>query len=264
MSEKDKEVIASIDLETMSYAEKAEPGFLSFGRRLFVTSILVEILLSLGHIWVTWYPALEHHRKLVRFFHFDREGNLPTWFSSTQFLVLGALFAALYFLERHKRIGKIWLICMAAAVFLSLDEAAAFHELLGTYFGIWSRGAPEGTWLNNLQYFPSYYWMLIYLPIVLPLSILILRVLYKELGHEFGKVLTGGFIFILGAVVLDFLEGRYGMDNHKGILIHGNSGTALIDTALIEEFMEMFGVSLIIYAFIRHYAKMRAVSNSAT
>ncbi|GJL86186.1 MAG: hypothetical protein DHS20C02_19610 [Micavibrio sp.] len=264
MSEKDEKVIASVDLKTMKYTEEKPSDFLSSGKRLFVISVLIEILLGLGHVWVTWFPELGHHKKMIRFFHFDREGNLPSWFSSTQFLVLAAIFGGLYFLQRYQHTGKLWIVCAAAAVFLSLDEAAAFHELLGTYLGVVSRGASEGTWIHSLQYFPSYYWMMIYVPLALPLSAVILRILYKELQGEFRMVLAGGIIFVLGAVALDFLEGYYGTPDHKGIYIRGESGIAWVDTALIEEFMEMFGVSLVIYAFIRHYEKMRAVSNSAT
>lgn len=65
----------------------------------------------------------------------DAEGNLPTWYTSSCFLVaaLACVAAALAGRTRPARLG--WLLLAALAAALSLDEVAALHEEAGTRLG---------------------------------------------------------------------------------------------------------------------------------
>lgn len=219
----------------------------------------VQVVLALLHIAVVWQDDGALPGRLTRFLHLDREGNLPTWFASTQFLCLGAAFFCLYLLDRSRvspRGHRLWAICAVGAVLLSLDEGAALHELLGTLLERVFAHAPEGTWLKDLEAFPSYYWILIYVPFVLPVAVFLIASVAKRIGSNRYLLFAGVLIFISGALILDFLEGRYGEPDHTGLPIVLNGQSYMLDVFLIEEMFEMFGVTLVLSAIVQHVASV--------
>ena len=137
---------------------------------------------------------------------------------------------------------------------LSLDEGAALHELLGTLLSLAFAHASDGTWLRDLADFPSYYWILIYVPLVLPLAVFLVVSVAKRIGENRYLLLAGGLLYVSGALVLDYLEGRYGDSDHTGLSIVLNGQPYLLDIFLIEEMLEMFGVTLVLSAIVQHAA----------
>ncbi len=228
------------------------------GLRVFAVLVAVEIFLMALHAWITWAPSGTFPKRLWRFVHFDREGNLPTWFSSAQLLVLAFLFAAIYLFERYERplrkTALVWLLCAAGALFLSIDEGAALHEMVGSAMDSIIDDADRGTWIRELRSFPSYYWMLIYVPIALPVAITVIIYLWPKLGVERYAVLAGASCFLIGAVGLDFLEGMFSAPGHKPIPVTLGGETVLFDIFLLEECLEMIGISMILCAFLQHLA----------
>jgi len=219
----------------------------------------VQALLAVLHIAVAWQDDGALPGRLTRFFHLDREGNLPTWFAATQFLCLGAAFFWLYLLDRSgpgSRRHRLWGICAVGAVLLSLDEGAALHELLGTLLGLAFARAPDGTWLKDLEAFPSYYWILIYVPIALPLAVFLVVSVAKRIGNNRYLLFAGALSYVSGALVLDFLEGRYGDSDHTGLPIVLKGQPYLLDIFLIEEMLEMFGVTLVLSAIVQQAASV--------
>jgi uncharacterized membrane protein len=219
----------------------------------------VQAVLAVLHIAVAWQDDGALPGRLTRFFHLDREGNLPTWFAATQFLCLAAAFFRLYLRDRRgpgSRSHWLWGICAAGAVLLSLDEGAALHELLGTLLGLAFARAPAGTWLNDLEAFPSYYWILIYVPIALPLAVVLVVSAARRIGTNRYLLVAGAFSYVSGALVLDFLEGRYGTTDHTGVPIVLNGVPYLLDIFLIEEMLEMFGVTLVLSAIVQQAASL--------
>ena len=219
----------------------------------------VQTLLAVLHIAVVWPDDGDLPGRLTRFVHLDREGNLPTWFASTQFLCLGAAFLWLYLLDRNRASPRrhwLWGLCAVGAVMLSIDEGAAMHELVGTLLGLAFAHAPDGTWLKGLADFPSYYWILIYVPFVLPLAVILMVSVAKRIGNNRYLLFAGGLLYVSGALLLDFLEGRYGDSDHAGLPIVLNGQSYLLDIFLIEEMLEMFGVTLVLSAIVQHAASV--------
>lgn len=225
------------------------------GVRLFAILITIEVTLMILHTWVVRSPPGTHSKEFWQFFHLDREGNLPTWFSSSQFFLLAIVFAAIFLVERYdspaRRTARVWLLCAVGALFLSIDEAAALHEMVGTILGSALHSAEPGSWVSDLGQFPSYYWTLIYVPIVVPAAGVVLIILWRRLGRERHAVVGGALCAFVGAVVVDFLEGRYGTPDHTLIPVTVSGMEFLFDIFLLEEFLEMFGVSLILGAFVQ-------------
>jgi|GEM_PF-2122337 len=222
--------------------------------------LTIHLFLALLHIGATWQDDGTLPGRVIRFFHLDREGNLPTWFASTQIFCLALAFAGLWYLERSPggagRGKWLWLICAAGALFLSLDEGAAFHEMLGTLLGLLFSNAPEGSWLHSLKDFPSYYWLLLYTPLVLPLALVLLVFVTRRVGRNRYLLFLGGLLFVTGAVGLDYLEGRYGVEGHKGLPMPLGDGQILFDVFLVEELLELSGIAFILAGVLQYTADL--------
>ena len=220
----------------------------------------IQLVLAILHVSMVWQDDGALSQRLTRFVHMDREGNLPTWFAATQFLCLAFAFIVLSVLERDTlapHSGRWqWSICALGAVLLSLDEGAALHEMLGTFLGALFAQAPDGSWLRALEGFPSYYWLLFYVPIVLPLVFTLLLFVARRIGRNRYLLFAGGFIYVLGAVVLDYLEGRYGAAGHAGLPLVLAGNRYLLDIFLIEESLEMLGLSIVLGAVMQHAANL--------
>jgi len=88
-------------------------------RRVLIAALAIEAGLIALHI-----PA--RIADGAKIFRLDEEANLPTWFSSSQFLIAGLVCAALAFGEKRRRTG--WAVLAVLMVMFSLDEVAEIHE----------------------------------------------------------------------------------------------------------------------------------------
>jgi len=228
--------------------------------------LIFEVFLGIMHVAMTWPTDADYIYYTRRMFNLNREGNLPTWFSSMQFFLLGIVLISSYFLDRQLRPSKrsviIWIVCAAGAIFLSADEAARFHEWSGTLLGGAIDNSEKGSLIHFLGEFPSYYWPIVYLPVALPASIIVGIFLWKELGNLRYLSIAGIVVFFVGAVVLDFLEGAYGTDDHGHWRVTIWRFDQIMDTHLIEEMMEMFGVTLVLAACLLHASRLASQLNN--
>jgi len=185
------------------------------------------------------------HAKFIRLIDLDTEANLPTLFSVLQ-LILASLL--LYVISRIpvKNMGRTaWLGLSGVFFFLAVDEGAAIHEKIGTYFK--NNLLPAET-TDGLFYFA---WMIPYLFLLIIFGIVFFRFLLNLPWKYSRGFIISGVIFILGAIVIE----------SKGSLIasQGNIGSVnycLAYTA--EETCEMFGITLFIkylMMYIQEYAK---------
>jgi len=227
---------------------------------LLAALVVFEIFLGVMHVIVTWKPLGTYLHETEVMFDLDHEGNLSTWFSSAQFLLLGVTLAVIYLLQKQLNPEKpftwIWLICALGTILLSADEAARIHEWLGTELG-WAIDESEpGSLIYHWDRFPSYYWSIIYVPIALPVAIFLGWFYWKELGSLRYLPILGMAIFLVGAVVLDFLEGAYGRSDHDHWRVQFWGFDQVMDTFLIEEMFEMVGVTLILAGCLFHASRL--------
>jgi hypothetical protein len=227
---------------------RPDPGLLDALQRArrATTRWLPIAIAAIGvlHAGVTWFLA-EELPWLVDYVHVDREHNLPTWFAATQLALLAGLFAAMGFLAagRGRRAAQLpWLLCAIAALFLSLDEATGLHEAAGTLLGESVRGAPDGSAGSAVRGFPSYYWALVYAPLGAPVLALSARYFWRELAVVRWRAIGALGLYLLGAVVLDHIEGHSA--DHGWIHV----GPLLFDVFLAEELLELIGVALLVSA----------------
>jgi hypothetical protein len=233
-----------------------------------LAQILLIALLATLHIVFTWAPPGTHNELLVRAVDVDRESNLPTWFASTQWLLLALTLAAIALVSRFCGEGRrrtvLWAVLAVSAAYFSLDEVAILHERLGTAFEEMLQASATGSPLRSILGFRSYYWILVYAPIALPAALALGVFVWRELGASRRLALLGIFVFLYAAVGLDCVEGRYGDSHHDKLPILVGSHSFAFDIFLLEETLEMLGLAFVLVAFLRHLsnqvARWRAIS----
>ena len=217
---------------------------------LLASIILAELFLVAMYVMFNQEPI--GHAKLAGLFHLGEEENLPTWFSSTQFLLLGLVLAAIFVMSKainpHQRTTIIWLFCSMGAVFLSADETATLHENFGSAFRQFVDRFPPNSMIANLSDFPSYFWILLYVPIALPVAVILSCFLWKELGRLRLLPIAGMVLFLIGAVGVDYIEGIFRLTS--------SGPDSYFYFYLVEESLEMFGVTLILAGCLLHTAKL--------
>ncbi len=179
---------------------------------------------------------------LGRWFDFDAEANIPTWFSSAQ-LLLVSLVAALYAQQiRDQPRRRFYLLLSAVFLFFSMDETASIHE------GI----TKVSQKLALYSCFPHGHgmWIFVYSGLGFVLMVLFRQEIVAFWSHEPNKalLLSGGALFVLGGVGFEVL-GYY-----LAALLGADSLPYLLEVSL-EESLELLGPSLMIYALLTNLNK---------
>jgi hypothetical protein len=169
-------------------------------------------------------------------FDLNGEANILTWFSSVQLFAIGIVFFLMARDVAVKEAVNRRFATTLALIFtgLSLDETAIIHERLNDTL-VWFCFLWRFNELNDG----------IWIPIYLLLVVLICLYLYKHVRTIFKTdrascllLIAGVGIFILGAVGLEILEDVY--------LLKIEKSTLYCLESMAEEFLEMFGASLIL------------------
>ncbi len=167
----------------------------------------------------------------------DGELTFPSWFSSIQLFCVGFLLLIRHYkIPQPKRFSQLFLSLVAIGfIFLSLDEAVSFHEKLSFQF-ISIEWLPRFKNNNGL-------WIPVYLLLVVSFM-LVFRNSIMDLWQYYRKQLTifaaGLIAFLLGGVVLEIIGYEY-------LHVDELKTWYLLEVA-IEEGLEMFGASLMLYA----------------
>ncbi len=166
-------------------------------------------------------------------FGLDDELSVPTWFASAMALLLAGL-AFVIARAQQPRQRLTWYILASVAVFISLDEVAALHELLLQGLHILFEFGEDQTLLANA-------WMIV-LPFILVVLFCLIRAFRKTLPSKTFQCITIAFgVYLLGALVVEYLS----IELDKTTIAYGVS-------AALEETLEMLGLWLLIRAALLH------------
>lgn len=203
-------------------------------RKLLSTLLLTEGFLILLY----WIGALSPHSEFQAFTDLNGEGNLPAWFSSSQILLIATNAWILILLHKDGDTPSRPLLILIAsgAVLWSMDETSQIHERI-TH----SIGARYVDWLPGFLLSHKAITLLI-----IAVAIAALKMALKEIASLWRAsrrccliAAAGVLICFLGGAVLETLGYR---------LIPAESEMVWRVEVTLEEFFEMAGASLILYA----------------
>jgi len=206
-------------------------------RRVVLSLAAVAGLLVAAHFWLLFITVTTGHDSilgLVGAFDLDRENNVPSFFSGGLFL-LNAMLLWLVGQQPARHHGsRVWYALAAVFVFLSYDEMFGVHERL-------TRPLREAFHTGGLLY---YAWVIAY---VMPVIALIwwFYPTWRRLSADVRRqLLVAGCLFLLGAVVMEMINGAYDEAfGHRRSLAWGL-------LSAVEESLEMAGLIALAHALL--------------
>ena len=179
-------------------------------RRLAKIVLIVCLLVEIAFLLLDYYVNFSEYTDigaLQRLFNITQEDGLASWFASTQTLLVGISFGFIYCCVRQQS-GKQreaigWLVLTCFFIYMAIDDGAMLHERLSTTF---RKSLAQSD--MSLDFFPSYTWQLIFLPIFSAFGIFIFYFLWFQFSNQNSRKLL---ILVMScfalAVGLDFIEG---------------------------------------------------------
>ena len=133
-----------------------------------------------------------------RLFNTAREDSLASWFASTQTFLVGLTLLAIWLLARSRG----YLVLGLGFLYMAVDDGAQLHERLSSTFDALAGRSARADW------FPSYSWHVLFLPLFAALGLYLLRFLWQRLERaRLRLLLAGAMLLVAAAIALDFFEG---------------------------------------------------------
>jgi hypothetical protein len=204
-------------------------------------------LLSIsGHLMVTFLPVGEFTRGLIWFVDLNKEGNLPTWYSSSGLLLAALLLAVISREEKRRgsRYSYHWLFLSLVFLFLSLDEVAGLHE----------RSSDPVRSVLKTQGGAFYYsWVIPGMIFVFAVGVLSLKFLFSLNPRIRKYFLIAGFLFVAGSLGMEMVGGSWAAR-------HGRFNLTYYLMTDFEETLEMSGVLVFIGGLLLHLQSSAAAA----
>ncbi|MBF0152167.1 MAG: hypothetical protein HQL64_00265 [Magnetococcales bacterium] len=223
-------------------------------RRIFWTLFLISFLvycLDLGIYYGHWI----HDKDLSELFDITLEANLPTWFSSAQFVVTGLVAWLIRKQSQsmgNSRVAMVWLWIALFFLYDGIDDAAQIHERMGTAFGHLAREyAQNSTLANKVLHYPSYYWQLCLGPFFVGFGLYMAYFLNRELSFRLKIVFLSAMVCYTCKIGLDVIEGASRLE-----FFSVPTGLTFKEAQHLfratEELTKMLGTTLILGTFLEH------------
>ncbi len=197
---------------------------------------LTFLLLIANVAVVTFYTITNSNSVLISYFDFDREGNIPTMYSSI-LLILSSILLILIALDKKRNNLKYWYWSGLALIFsfLAVDEFVIIHEHVNAFIN-------THTNVSGLLYYP---WVIPY-TIFLLIFIIIYWKFLVNLPKSIRRLfILSGLVYVMGSIGIEILGGW----QHE---LHGNYNITYYFLYTLEEFFEMVGINLFIYTLLRY------------
>lgn len=172
-------------------------------------------------------------------FDLDSEGNIPAWFSSSQLFCVAVVFWTFALKSRRQGLPSRVFFALAgvAAAYVSSDETAQIHERVTALIG-----KRYVDWLVPLAADNFFFVML-----AVALLMVICQLLAADLLLLWNSHRRIALIGVLGVVI--GLTGGMGVETLGYKLLRGQTDSLWYKIEVtVEEFMEMFGASLVLFS----------------
>ncbi|MFN8374695.1 MAG: hypothetical protein U0694_17670 [Anaerolineae bacterium] len=172
----------------------------------------------------------------VIFVNVTFESNLPSWYSTLLIAASAALVALIAYLHhrKHDRFTVRWAVLSVIFFYLSLDEATALHE----------RFTEPLRLALNTENFLYFAWSIVGALFVMVVAFGYWRLLWALPPRIRRLLLLSALIYVGGALFIDAVSAFWFRDDNLSLTYHA--------IATIEEFCEMTGISLFIYALLSY------------
>lgn len=225
----------------------------SLVKRVFLVIIVVEVLFVLADVFIN-YMQLIPIGSVRRLFNIAREDSLQAWVASVQTLFVGLVLFMIYLRNRRKP----WACFAAFFTYLAVDDGAKFHERIGTAVKQMGRAPAEIPEVAaGLELDASYTWQYIFGPFLVAMGIFLLIFLWRELETRKLRFLIFAALASYGvAVGLDFVEGLPAGYEWTAQQLGLSASFVNHFGRVIEEFLELFGTTLFLVAFLYHFIRI--------
>jgi hypothetical protein len=201
-----------------------------------VSIIIILIVLSIS---TQLYRFSEFNTSSIEFtrFNLDVEANIPTYISTILLLSCSILLYLIYLIKKSENDGSkfYWLLLSAFFLLMSMDEAAAIHEMLSN---------PIRAIFDIGGFFYSAW--------IIPGMLIVVLVLVMFLRFWINLDTKTRVLFALSAAI--FLTGAIGFEGIGGFYREKNAefDVMYLFITTIEETLELTGTSLFIYSLLRY------------
>lgn len=203
----------------------------------------VVLALTVANIVVQFfYFSTEDHRGYVELFDVGIEESVPTLYSAVAIFVSSLLLSVHAFVSKRTEDGEFgyWLALAAIMLFLGVDEGVTIHEVLTNRLGEYM----------DREGFLYFLWVIPYGITTMVLGLVFLRFLLRLPPRTSTLFLAAGFIFVSGAIGVEVFGAQeadlYGTDTITYTVLYS-----------VEEFLEMTGIVVFIYALMSHHTADR-------
>jgi len=215
-------------------------------RQLFLALLTVEISFVLLDI-VMNYGALIPIGSVQRLFNIAREDSLAAWSASVQTLFTAMVLWLIYAANRK----RAWGVIAGFFTYLAVDDGSKFHERIGTAV---KQSSAAGREVAEAALDKTYTWQYVFGPFLVCMGIFILIFLWRELKAKDLRILIVAALASYAlAVGLDFVEGL--PVGYETVAAMTGLTPKFVNHfgRVIEEFLELFGTTLFLVAFLRHF-----------
>lgn len=192
--------------------------------------MFVAVLLAIDLVLAVAYVLTRRLREdilsmdVVVLFDLDIEGNIPSWWSTVQLVLVGMLLINFVGIQRRVGRGAMWAVIAATGfMFLSLDEMVGLHERVAAAIG------------DTIKVFA----LATAVPLLIGVAV-ISKMAWPDISRDprvRTLIFVGFGVYILGFAVVDEL----------GEFIERDTLLWRIEV-LVEETLEMVGVSILAWA----------------
>lgn len=216
---------------------------------IFVVCISVELALVVLDYWVNW-RRMSPYPPMRRLFNVAREDALASWFQVTQTFVIAMVLAVIALVARRRgdrgwRFGG-WVFAAVLFAFLAADDGAMIHERIGSTTGR----------AFDTEFWPGYNWQLVYLPLLAASGLFLVQFLWRTVSRRNFMIVAIAFTWLAVAIGLDFVEGIDGAYPYLETVLGIEHQALSHFSRVIEEFLEMFAMTLLLVAFVDHLLGM--------
>ena len=176
---------------------------------------------------------------LTPLFNLATDVSIPAWYSSVTLLLCSSLLGIIYFAKRRnaEQFAFHWAVLSLIFLYLSIDEAAQIHEIIGVTL--------SQEVIGNTHGFIHYTWVVIGIPFVLIVAACYLKFLFHLPRKTMRLFVLAGVTYVGGALITDMINGRQAD-------IRGPGNLPYQMTTVAEEFLEMSGIVIFIYALLTY------------